>query len=176
MTEHDPEFPYVMKDFSGHVFAKFHKREQSLAKWFAENHPHYKKVINTTPKSPAEIAFDAIEIGQHFGFYADGENPTRFPYTKVSERTYEARYPEPWHGGTKTFKPESTYLPFAEPKPTLREQFDALPVGTVFKKSPNGTKGVKLSNDRIFYLGAVHFADDFMDPESNATLEVIPVD
>lgn len=176
MTEHDPEFPYVIKDFSGHVFVKFAKKERNLADWFAKNHPHYNEVIDTTPKSPAEIAFDAIEIGQHFGFYADGENPTRFPYTKVSKTTYEARYPEPWHGGTKTFKPESTYLPFAEPKPTFRDQFDALPVGTVFTWGSKIANAVKLSNDRVFYMASVNFVDDVMDPESNATLEVIPVD
>lgn len=59
MTDHDPEFPYVIKDYSGHVFAKFHKREKGLAKWFAENHPHYKEVIDTTPrpKIPEDARF-----------------------------------------------------------------------------------------------------------------------
>lgn len=59
MTEHDPEFPYVIKDFSGHVFAKFHKDERHLAQWFADNHLRYKEVIDTTPrpKIPEDARF-----------------------------------------------------------------------------------------------------------------------
>ncbi len=110
MTEHDPEFPYVIKDHSGKVFAKFHKRERHIARWFAENHPLYKEVIDTTPK------------------------------------------------------------------PTLREQFDALPVGTVFTWGGEARIAVKVSRGKLFDFGDVVSIEDYSWDSFTGDLEVLPVD
>ncbi len=67
-------------------------------------------------------------------------------------------------------------VPIATPKPTLREQFDALPVGTVFTKGSKVYHAVKLSATSIFLDGDVRPVNTWLYDDEQGTLEVIPVD
>lgn len=59
--KYDPELPYVVLDFGGHVIVRF--ADKHIAEFFAKNHVNYKTVIDTTPKPkiPEDAEFIFVE-------------------------------------------------------------------------------------------------------------------
>lgn len=68
--KYDPELPYVVLDFGGHVIVRF--ADKHIAEFFAKNHVNYKTVIDTTPKPkiPEDAEFIYYISWSNSGAYA----------------------------------------------------------------------------------------------------------
>jgi hypothetical protein len=91
---------------------------------------------------PVHRDWDSIPVGASFGFYDAPEDVTpssRFPYTKLSETSYNHVSPSFNNDYTRNHPvPPSSQRLIVKPAPTIRAQVDELATGTQFTVPHSG--------------------------------------